>query len=123
DDRNVSMGSVCDELLGAVQHPVVAVSHGRCALVGGIRSGSRLGQGPAAQILAACQFRQVFLLLLLGAEKSNRIRSQRAVSCIAEPGGTADARNFLDGDRIAAVVGAGATIFGGNQKSKKVQLA
>ena len=78
DDVDISLFAVCDEALGAVQDPLLAVLREDCLGLDalGIRAGAGLGQTEGTELLALCERNEVLLLLLLGTEGQDRIRAQ-----------------------------------------------
>ena len=71
---------VADPLLLAVEDPGVAVAlGGRGEAAAGAGADQRLGQAEAADLLEARHRRQPFLLLLLGAEQSDRAHGEAGV--------------------------------------------
>ena len=77
DDDHMAVLAGGDELLGAIQHIMIAVAASAGAQVGSVRTGLRLRQRKTADPFAGSQFRQEALLLLLACRISRSARSQR----------------------------------------------
>ncbi len=97
--RGVGDAAVRDEVLGAVQHEVVAVPHGGRAHPAGVGPRARLGEPPAAHLLAAGERRQPALLLLRAAEEMDVRRAQAVVRGERQRDPGVDARELLHHDR------------------------
>ena len=74
-EADVGNAGVGDELLGAVEHPLVAVEHRRGARGQCVGAGARLGQAVAAAPFAAGEARQPGGLLRVRAEQRHRQRA------------------------------------------------
>ena len=64
DDGEIGDVGVADEMLGAVQHPVVAVLHGGRLHAAQVRTRAGFGHGEAVGLLAANAGKQIFVALL-----------------------------------------------------------
>ncbi len=79
DHRHVGDGAVGDPLLGAVEHPLVAVAAGGGAHAARVGAEVGLGEPEAADRLAGREGRDPAVLLLLRAEGVDRVHDQRAL--------------------------------------------
>ena len=76
DDVEVGDPEVGDPVLGAVDHPLVAVAHGAGDHPAGVRAGLGLGERERGRPLARRAARQEALLELVGAEQLDRQRAE-----------------------------------------------
>src|SRR5258708_21973565 len=90
--KQVAEARVGDPHLLAVQDVMLAIlrKHGTGAAVERVGSGSRLRQRVRANDFSRCQSRQVFFLLLFGAEINDR---QQADSAVCAPSGGQDGQH------------------------------
>ena len=98
DHGDVAGGAVGDELLGAVEHPVIAIAHRGRAGAAGVGSGAVLRQAPAADLLALGERDEEPLLLLLRAGQEDVPRAEAVVRGDRESDPGVDARELLDHD-------------------------
>jgi hypothetical protein len=113
DDHHVGLGALGDELLGAVDDPMVAVEPGRRLEVGRVGAGMRFGQTEPAEHLATGHGLEPALLLLLRAELEKRHADHRVLHGQHAGDAAVDGRNLLDhraeigmaGARAAPVLG------------------
>ena len=107
----IRLGRVGNENLAAVEQVVVAlVDRGRLRAAR-IRAGVGLGQAERADLFALCQRDQVFLLLLLGAERENWPRAERHMGGQDNARAAVYARKLFNGDRVAQHIQPGAAVF------------
>ena len=99
DHRGVGDAAVGDEVLRAVEHPVLAVAHRGRAHAAGVRARARLGEPPAAHLLAARERRQEAALLLLAAGQVDVGGAQAVVGGERERDAGVHARELLHHDR------------------------
>jgi hypothetical protein len=72
-DHEVGLVGMGDEVLGAVQHPVIAVLHRRCLHAAQVRARARLGHRHAVDLLAAhARISVAFALLLVAGHQDVR---------------------------------------------------
>ena len=101
----------------------VALAHGPGLLVARVRAGVRLGQGEAAELLAAGEGRQEALLLVLVAELLDRVADERVVDREDDAHVGADPRDLLDHDRVRHHVHPGAAVLGRHGHAGEAELA
>jgi hypothetical protein len=123
DDRHVGRTARRDELLGAVEDPVVAVAPGARLDGCRIRSGRRLGQRESTQLLAPGERAQEGLFLPVGAEFQDRHAADRIVHAHDRRGRTVAGRDLLDGERVSDVIHARPVEFLGHQHAHEAELA
>ncbi len=123
DDIGVGVTGVGDEDLGAVEDPLVTLTDRRGPGAAGVGPGRGLGQAEGAKGRALGQRDEVFHLLLFGAEQVDRVGTEGQVGREGDTGRAADPRQFLDGDGVADVVGAGAAVFLGEDDAGEAEFA
>ncbi len=120
NDRDLGGGARGDELLGAVEHPAVAVAPGARLDRGGVGAGLRLGQAEGGDF--ALRHRpEKPPFLLLAAVLQHGAAAQR-VDREDRRGGAVAGRDLLHRERIADMVGAGAAIFRRHQHAHEPEL-
>ena len=120
DIREMGVGG---EGLGAVEHPAAILSHGRGAGAGGVRTGLRLGERPAADPFPGSQLRNIAAALLLAAHLVNVVGAQRIVRGHDDAHRAIHAREFLDDDGVLDVAQAGAAQLLGKNRPHVAQPA
>ncbi len=123
DDDDMAVLARGDELLGAVEHIVIAVAARAGAQVGGVGAGLRLGQRKAADPFAARKLRQEALLLLLGAEFQDRHAADRAVDAHDGRARPVAGGDFLEGHGIGDGAGVRAAIGFRHQHAEQAEFA
>ena len=87
DDEHIREAAVGDPHFLAVQNPVLAVrrKHGARARSQRVRTGLRLGEAVAGNPFAGGDLRQIFFLLLFGAEINDGNRADARVAAVGSP--------------------------------------
>src|SRR4029079_18235312 len=96
DNGDVGVAGVGDEVLRAVEHPVVAVLDRRRAHAGGVAAGAWLGQPPRADPLARRELPQTRFLLLFVAGEVDVAAAQGVVRGDSESDAAVDDGELLD---------------------------
>ncbi|MCY1350752.1 hypothetical protein D9M69_369940 [compost metagenome] len=122
DDHHAGMLAGGDELLGAVQHVMIAVAARAGAQVAGIGTGLGLGEGEGADHLARGQRLQEALLLLLAAVFENGHAAHRIVHAHDRGAGAVTGGDLLQGHGVGEVAGGRAAPLLGHQHAEKAQL-
>ncbi len=122
-DHDVSDGTIGDEILLAVDDPLVAVQHSRGLGGAGIAARFRLGQPEGADFLALGQGHQVLLLLLLVAKEVNGRGGQRGLGDKGDGRGAAGPCDLLHGDGIADAIAPHPPVLLGKGQAEEAQLA
>src|SRR5207249_9726604 len=111
------------EVLGAVEHVVVARAPRGGADRARVRAGARLREREAAEPLAAREPGQVPLPLRLGAERKDRPGGERGVRREDDAGRRARGRQLLDRERVGDVVEARAAVALGDEAAHHTEAA
>ncbi|MNN21613.1 hypothetical protein D3C81_1349420 [compost metagenome] len=122
DDHHAGMAAGGDELLGAVQHIVVAVASGAGAQVAGIGTGLGLGEGEGADHLARGQRLQEALLLLLAAVLEDGHAAHRVVHAHDGGAGAVTGGYLLQSHGVGQVAGGRAAPLFRHQHAEEAQL-
>ena len=121
-DRGPGVG---DELLGAVDDPLLAVEDRLGAGGAGVRAGARLGEAEAGQPLARDQRRQPLLALLLGAVGEDRVDAEADAGLKRDAHRLVDAADLLDrhaeAGEVAVLARAAVLLRGG--EAEEAELA
>ncbi|MFN8016807.1 MAG: hypothetical protein U0P45_01655 [Acidimicrobiales bacterium] len=125
DERRDVRARVGDERLLAVDHPLVGglVEHGAGAGAAGIAAGFRLGEPEAAEGPAGEQVRQPALLLLLRAEREDRVGAEPDARLQSDRRRLVDAGELLDGDAQGGEVRPRAAVLLREGQAEEAQLA
>ncbi|MNJ42553.1 hypothetical protein D3C77_375250 [compost metagenome] len=123
DDGQPGTPGIADELLGAVDHPVLALQLGAGAQVVGFGAGLRLGQAEAANHLPAGQAFEPGLLLLGVAIGEQGAAAHRIVDAHQRAGGAIAGGDLLDRQGIGDIVGVAAAPLLGHDHAEQAQLA
>jgi hypothetical protein len=91
---------VGDELLGAVDHPAIAVADRRRAHRARITAGRSLGESPGSKRFATSKRREISSLLFVGAEHRDMRGAQPVVRRHGERDRWIDPRELLDTDAV-----------------------
>ena len=113
---------VCDERLGAVDDPLVAVQHGGGRGPTGIGAGAGFGQPERAEHLPRGQLRQPLGLELLGAEPVDGHRAQAHARFQRDRHGGVDPGKFLDRHAQRHVVPAHPAVLLGEGQTEQAHL-
>ena len=121
-DAEAADAALRDEHLGAVQHPVVALAHGRRAKARRVAARARLGERPGREPLAGDRLRQVLLLLRFAAERQDVTGAEPVVRRDRQRQRAIDARRFEHRDRVRERVHPGAAVLFRNANSEQPHL-
>ncbi len=124
DDVDVGESAVGDPHFLAVENPVLAVGreHGAGARGERIGSGLRLGEAVAGEQFAGGDFRQIFLLLLFGAEIDDGHGADAGVAAVRD-GERGVAGEFFGEDRGGNFVEPRAAVRFGNAGAEQADFA
>src|SRR5207249_11161899 len=115
--HNISIGicAMSGEILRTVDDPLAFLFDCSSAHACGIRTGTRLGERPCAEVLALSKWHYIFLDLLFGAELKDMIGAKRIVSRYAERDRTVYARQFFNDRGIGYIAHTSAADFFGEE--------
>ena len=125
-DRDVARdlgAGVGDELLRAVDDPLVAGEAGAGLGVAGVRAGLGLGEPEGAELAPRAEIGQEPLLLVVGAEQVNRLGAERGVGAERDRDRRVDPGQLLDRERVGERVTAPAADALRERDPHQVELA
>ena len=125
DNVNVGVGAVGDPHFVAVQHVVVTGIFGAQFHGNNVGAGVGLGHGECADVFAADEFGQVFLLLLFGSVPVNLVYAQVGVSAIRQANRGRCAADFFHGNHVREVTHARTAVgfvYGNAQQAHVAEL-
>ena len=123
DQRRDVGARVGDELLVAVDDPLVTFEPGGGAGAAGVRARARLGETETGKCAAGGQVRQPLLLLLLGAEPVDRHRAEAHPGLQRDRDRLVDLAEFFERQRQREVVAAHAAVFLRERQAEQPHLA
>src|SRR5260370_35009247 len=121
-DGNVGVRGVGDEVLRAVENPVVAVFDRRRAHARRVASRSRLGQSPRAEPFAGGQLRQPFLFVGVVPGETNMSGAQRIMRGQSLANAAVDHAELLDDVDVVDVRQSGAAVLLREDRAQHSQL-
>ena len=122
NDINISLFTVGDEALGAVQNPLVSIQYSLGLLSLSVGTCTGLGQTESADLTSACKVGNILLLLLFGTEGHNGIDTKRGMCRYDNACGTADLGKLLDTHSVGQSITALSAVLLGNGNAHEAVL-
>ncbi len=123
DDEDISIACVCDEDLGAIDQIVVALVFENSLLACSVGSCIGLSQTESAELLAGAQIREIFLLLLFGAEMIDRPCAKGGVCRNCNTSGSTDFGNLFDALCIGQLIETSSAVLLRERNAQKTHLS